>query len=179
MTKVREKPPSVEIHEPGVNSFREIIDARLASADASFDEVFTDNKLCEQLILLSGGQPTELMTIVRESIIAHDLPVDQKSLDRAMVEGKREYARLIRQEHWPIIEKVRSTGKYLRSNETEQAFRELLDSRTILQYVNDEEWYGLNPMVAALDSPIKGESPARASLKKKPTPSGKRTKRKS
>ena len=32
----------------------------------------------------------------------------------------------------------------LRSDET---FRELLASRAILQYVNDEEWYGVNPLI--------------------------------
>ena len=29
-----------------------------------------------------------------------------------------------------------------------------LESRAILQYVNDDEWYGLNPMVAAVKNPV-------------------------
>ena len=29
----------------------------------------------------------------------------------------------------------------------------LLESRAILQYVNDEEWYGLNPFVEMLTPP--------------------------
>ena len=29
----------------------------------------------------------------------------------------------------------------------------LLESRALLQYVNDEEWYGLNPFVELLEPP--------------------------
>ena len=36
---------------------------------------------------------------------------------------------------------------------TERPIRELLTSRAVLQYDNGEEWYGLNPMVAALKPP--------------------------
>ena len=93
------------------------------------------------------------MTLVREGMIAHALPIDEKSLKRAETEGRREYARQLRQDHWAIIEEVRSTGSFARTEEKEAAFRELLHSRAILQYVNDEEWYALNPMVAALRPP--------------------------
>ena len=167
MTKVRKQPPSNAAFEPGVRRFRQIIDARLTAADASFEEVFDSAETCKKLILLSGGQPTELMTLVRESIVTHDLPINDESVERARIEGRREYARLLREDHWPIIEKIRSTGRYSRTRETEQTFRELLDSRAILQYVNNEEWYGLNPLVADIVSPAKGLNRSRTSGKSK------------
>jgi len=152
MTRIANRPPESAPYEPGQKSFREIIRLRLDAAGAKESEVFAD-EVCDELIALSGGQPTQLMTLVREAIISNDWPIDKKSLERAKTDGRREYARLLRAEHWPIIEEIHSTGSYTRTKENERAFRELLESRAILQYVNDEEWYGLNPMVAALKPP--------------------------
>ena len=177
MTKVRKHPPSHAAFEPGVRRFRQIIDARLTAAKASFEEVFDSAETCKKLILLSGGQPTELMTLVREAIVTHDLPIDDESVERARIEGRREYARLLREDHWPIIERIRSTGRYTRTRETEQTFRELLDSRAILQYVNNEEWYGLNPLVADIESPAKGPNRSRTSPKSKKSKRTSRTQR--
>ena len=155
MTRIAARPPKKNVYAPGVERFRQVIARRLEAAAAKEDEVFVDNKTRDRLIALSGGQPTELMTLVREAIIAHGLPIDRDSLDRARREGKREYARMLRKDHWPIIEEIRRTGIFTRTAENEQAFRELLQSRAILQYVNDTEWYGLNPMVAELKPPSK------------------------
>ena len=96
------------------------------------------------------------MTLVRDAIITHDLPIDEKSIERASINGRRGYARFLRAEHWPIIEEIGKTGSYTRTSENESTFRELLHSRAVLQYVNDEEWYGLNPMVAGLRPPSQG-----------------------
>jgi len=50
-------------------------------------------------------------------------------------------------EHWRVIEQVRLDAGFSRSEDNEDVFRDLLDSRAILQYVNDKEWYGVNPLV--------------------------------
>jgi len=156
MTRVADGPPKAGRNEPGVRKFREIIERRLKAADARESDVFASDDVRDELIALSGGQPTELMTLVRDAIITHDLPVDQKSLERAKIDGRRGYARFLRAEHWPIIKEIRKTGDYTRTSENEPIFRELLHSRAVLQYVNDEEWYGLNPMVATLRPPGQG-----------------------
>jgi hypothetical protein len=153
MTRISGPPPQHEAHQPGIDCFRRIIDRRLTAADAGFEEVFEDEDTCCDLIRLSGGQPTELMTLVREAIITRGLPINRESLKRARLEGNREYSRMLMARHWPIINDIRQSGQFARSAEHEEAFRELLNSRAILQYVNDREWYGLNPMVADLTPP--------------------------
>lgn len=153
MTKVASPPPASKPHEPGVARFRDIVDRRLRVASASRGDCFDSDEVLDELIRLSGGQPTELMTLVRESIITDALPIGKDSLARALREGKREYARQLRAEHQPIIDEVRKTGWFARTEASEPLFRELLESRAILQYVNANEWYGLNPMVEALQSP--------------------------
>jgi hypothetical protein len=156
MTRVADRPPNTGPHEPGVGKFREIIRRRLSAADAQESDVFASKDVRDDLIALSGGQPTELMTLVREAIITHDLPIDATSLERAKIDGRRGYARFLRADHWPLIQEIRKTGDYTRTSKNEPAFRELLHSRAVLQYVNDEEWYALNPMVADLHAPGQG-----------------------
>ncbi|NLS94025.1 MAG: hypothetical protein GXX96_17840 [Planctomycetaceae bacterium] len=153
MTKVSTPPPECRPHQPGIDCFRGIIDRRLRAAGAEFGEVFENEEIGFDLIRLSGGQPTELMTLVREAIITRGLPINQESLKRAQLEGNREYSRMLMACHWPIIAEIRRSGRFARGAEHEEAFRELLNCRAILQYVNDREWYGLNPMVADLTSP--------------------------
>ncbi len=158
MTKIAARPPSTGRYESGMEMFRDIIARRLNVAGTTVSQVFATDQVRDELIDLSGGQPTELMTMVREAIIAHDLPIDNRSLDRARREGQQEYARQLRTDHWPIIEQVRISGRFHRTTENEPVFRQLLESRAILQYVNDTEWYGLNPMVAALEPPTQDDA---------------------
>lgn len=153
MTKITTRPPKSKPHEPGVRKFRELVNKRLHAVPATEKDLFADDAAREGLIRLSAGQPSELMTLVREGIIANGLPIGLKSLERAEREGQREYSRQLRSEHWPLIEQARESGRVERSEATDRLFRELLESRAILQYVNDDEWYGLNPMVAALKPP--------------------------
>jgi hypothetical protein len=130
----------------------------LKAAGAKVSDVFISAKVRDGLIALSGGQPKELMALVREAIITRGLPIDRSSMQRTKTNGQREYARQLRLEHWPILEEIRRTGTFGRTKQSEPLFRELLASRTILQYVNKDEWYGLNPMVAALKPPGKRKS---------------------
>lgn len=157
MTKIATRAPENKAYKKGVEKFQQVIARRLDAAGASNEQVFADDSVRDRLIALSGGQPDQLMMLVREAIVADQLPVTKNSLDRAKREGRREFARLLRKEHWPIIDEIRRTGTFTRTNKNENAFRELLQCRAILQYVNDDEWYGLNPMIASIKPPAKGK----------------------
>ncbi len=154
MTRIANRPPNDSPFQPGIKKFREIVEARLKLLGLKRGDLFKTDAVCTELIRLSGGQPRELMTLVREALIAQGMPIDASSLKRVRIAGQREYARQLLAEHWPIIDTVRKTGNFNRTKDNEQAFWELLESRAILQYVNNVEWYGLNPMVAALESPL-------------------------
>jgi hypothetical protein len=153
MIKLSTPPPAPKVYKSGIDKMRNIIDVRLKESGASSEELFQSAAIKTDLIKLSGGQPSELMILIREAIVSSGLPINADSLKRVRKVGEREYARMLRREHWPIIEEIRKTGRYVRTAETEYVFRELIDSRAILQYVNDVEWYGLNPMVASLTPP--------------------------
>lgn len=147
MTKVLFRPPSTAPFGKGMRKFQELISRRLMNADVVESDVFASDEVRDELIRLSGGQPTELMTLLREAMIT-ELPIAANALKRARAEGRKAYSRQLRTDHWPIIEEVRRTGSVTRSKENEAAFRELLDSRALLLYMNDDEWYRPNPLVA-------------------------------
>ena len=155
MTRIVTRPPQGKPCAEGVERFRQVLARRMEAAGAGEHDVFDDDAIRDRMIALSGGQPDQLMALVREAIISHGLPVTNESLDRAERNGRREFARLLRLEHWPIIDQVRRKGTFVRTRDNDATIRELLESRAILQYVNYDEWYGLNPMVAALKPPSK------------------------
>jgi len=152
MIKIRTRPPAVKPDAAGMKRMREMIDVRANAAGAARKNLFDSDKTCDALIALTGGQPKELMTFVRDGIATHGLPITAKSLERIRIDGRREYARFLREEHTPVLRAIRENGKLPRSEKNENVIRELIDSRAILQYINDDEWYGLNPLIEDLVS---------------------------
>lgn len=153
MTKIASSPPKARPFAAGIEKLRDIIAVRLASKGAKDTDLFASNKVRDDLIKFSGGQPDELVRLVQEGIIVGGLPIDAAALKRCRENLRRAYRRQLRAHYWPVIEQIRATGQVARTDENEQAFRELLDSRTILLYMNDEEWYGLNPAIEDLKPP--------------------------
>jgi hypothetical protein len=153
MVKVAKPPPSTRSHKEGMDKFREIIDVRLASVTAGESHLFANDNVKSQLIKLTGGQPDELMRMVREAIITDGLPIGTDALNRCKDDVQRTYLRMFRLDHWPILNQVREMGNFVRTQDNDDAIRELLESRAILQYRNANEWYALNPAIADLQPP--------------------------
>lgn len=152
MTKVRSRPPESTPCDDGIEAFLDLVDRRVASVDATRKDLFDSEETARQIILLSGGQPTELMTLITEGLL-WGAPITASSIDELKVKGRREYAMQIRKEHWDTIERVRKDGMIIRSNNTERAVVELLESRMVLQYLNGDPWYRENPYIADLRRP--------------------------
>lgn len=153
MTKTQTQPPKSKVHAPGLKKFRDMISVRLKSVGAVEGDLFQSDAVRDDLIRLTGGQPTELMTLIREAIVTEGLPISAKGVHRCRIEAMRSYRRQLRKDHWPLIEEARLTGQIVRTLENETAFRELLDSRALLLYMNDDEWYGVNPAIDGLTAP--------------------------
>jgi hypothetical protein len=152
MTKLATPPPDSRPFAPGLQSFRHIISSRLQAVDADQKQVFRNAKARDELIRMSGGQPTALMDYMQRAII-DGLPIAAKSLRRIRLEEKRFYVAQLRREHYPIIDAIRQTGQFAPAGGEEPLFEDLLLSRAVLQYVNDTEWYGVNPAIADLELP--------------------------
>ena len=115
MTKTATPPPALRAHRKGIDLFREIIANRLKSVDATHADLFHNKSVETSLIKLSGGQPTELMTLIREAIISGDLPIKAAALRRCHEDALRTYQRQLRPEHWPLLLQARTDGRVVPS----------------------------------------------------------------
>lgn len=153
MAKLSTPPPDSRPYAPGIERFREIIRVRLRSIGATESDLFASDELRDELIRFSGGQPSELMTLIRQAMAGHPLPLNERAIRRAFAAIQRSYERFLRTEHWPIIEVVGATGRLPRTDDTEPRIRQLLESRAVLLYQNARSWYALNPALEGLEPP--------------------------
>jgi hypothetical protein len=83
LTKIETPPPHGKAYAKGIAKFREMTDARLNSAGATEDDLFESDKVRNDLIKLTGGQPTELMTLIREAMVTNGIPIGAQGIKRA------------------------------------------------------------------------------------------------
>lgn len=136
-----------EKHTPGFEKFRTIIARRLESAGAGEKDVFANDAVRDKIIEYSGGQPRFLVTLIRDAIVEGDLPLTEATVNTVARKATHSYSRQLRKEHWKIIETVRKTHAIERTKDDDFLCMDLLASGAVLQYLNDLEWYGLNPLL--------------------------------
>lgn len=172
MVKIAGRPPERRRYAPGWEHVEQMIERRLAHVGAGAADVFSGTTR-DALIRLSGGQPRELMMLMREAMIVA-VPITPEAVERVAREGRRAYARQLRQEDWPILQEVAATGTLNRSKDNDDTIRELLDARAVLQYINEDEWYDVNPLIEVPASAGRNKPASRA--KARPRPSARRPK---
>jgi hypothetical protein len=68
-------------------------------------------------------------------------------VDRVARKATHSYSRQLRAEHWKIIDQVKKTHALVRTTDNHHLCMDLLANRAILQYLNEVDWYGLNPLL--------------------------------
>lgn len=147
MVKIKTRPPKRNRDAEGHGLMIELVEKRIAKAGMTPADVFDDRALLDEIVRVSGGQPRELMMLMREAIIGDGIPIKRPAIERAAREGTRAYARQLREEHWSMLQQVAKTGDLKRSKQNDELIRDLLESRAVLQYVNEVEWYDVNPLI--------------------------------
>ena len=147
MVEIATRPPGRRDHDPGLAKMRAIVAKRLAVIGVDEAAVFGQGSV-DALVRASGGQPRELMHLVRQAIVAEGVPIAlDGGVRAAMVRTRRALRRGLMEAHERIVAKVAETGELPRSAETESTVRELLENRILLHYCNDDEWYAPNPLL--------------------------------
>ena len=133
-------------HNEGINKFKELIEKRCKKVNVK-TSIFENAKVEDKVIEYSGGQPREVMTLIRDCLVQGGLPIKAKSVEQVARKIRHAYDRQLREEHWEIIKQVRKEHRLKRKEDNDHLYMELLDSRAILQYENGGEWYGINPLL--------------------------------
>ena len=134
--------------EQGIACFRELIQKRVQFAGAQVSEVFASATVRDDLILLTGGQPLELCSLIRECILG-GLPVQPDRLAELRRQEHRSYASWLKRSHWGVIEAIRKGQQPIPDDENGPTLRDLVEGRAILHHMNDEDWLAVSPLVGA------------------------------
>lgn len=138
-------------YKKGFDRFISIIQKRMDKAKVT-TPVFESNKIRDKIIKYSAGQPRQLMILIREAIIAGSVPIKEVYIENTARKIRHSYERQLRQEHWAIIEQVRQDNRLERNADNDALCMELLANRAILYYLNENQWYGLNPLLPERDT---------------------------
>ena len=133
-------------YKKGFDKFVSIIQKRIDKAKAT-TRVFENNGIRDKIIRYSAGQPRQLMILIREAIIAGSVPIKEEYIENIARKIRHSYERQLRQEHWSIIEQVKRDKRLERNDSNDSLCMELLANRAILYYLNEDQWYGLNPLL--------------------------------
>ncbi len=137
-------------YKKGFDKFISIIQKRLSKAKVT-TSVFESNRIRDKIIKYSAGQPRQLMILIREAIIAGSVPIKEEYIENIARKIRHSYERQLRQEHWSIIEQVKQDNRLERNAGNDALCMELLANRAILYYLNEDQWYGLNPLLPERD----------------------------
>ena len=138
-------------YKKGFDKFINIIQRRLDKAKAT-TSVFESNRIRNKIIKYSAGQPRQLMILIREAIIAGSIPIKDEFVENTARKIRHSYERQLREEHWSIIEQVKQDNRLDRNASNDSLCMELLANRAILYYLNEDQWYGLNPLLPERDT---------------------------
>jgi hypothetical protein len=161
--------PMVKVIEPkgtdnpaGMNAMREIVRKRLTAAtvaeNAAFDSLDTMDYLCR----MSGGHVRNLLILIRSACTAAGaLPLTRHIAEQAVRGMSNDFERALnRPEFFEVLRQIDQTHD-LPGSEHDQL---LLYNLSVLEYLDGDAWYAVNPAVRALD---KFKAPKRAKSRRR------------
>ncbi len=132
----------------GFQLFEEIVKKRIHVANVQMGDIFSDEtNVLKEIITKSGGQPRELMVLIRSAMTVGNWPINKDDINNAAKNITNSYSRQLFKEHWKEIEIVRHKHQFERSVDNDRICMDLLSMRAVLQYRNGNEWYNLNPLL--------------------------------
>ena len=149
MVTVAPRPPATTVDKraaAGRQALRGLVHRRLDRAGVAEGDVFADGAL-DMLIKFTGGNPSGLMTWIQEAAASSPLPIGKDVIDAAVTAYRTRHHRRLTAEHTPLLLEALSRGQVTRTTDNECAWRELVTSGSLLIYLDDREWYGVNPVI--------------------------------
>jgi hypothetical protein len=146
MVEIRTRPPNAAPHQPGMEVMRQLVHKRMHYVGIDADQAFEAGVL-DALICASGGEPRQLMHLIRQSLDYGKLPISKQASAQAIMSARKTLRRPMGKEDWQIIRDVANSGELPKDSQLESRVRELIINRQILQYSNGEEWFAPSPLL--------------------------------
>jgi hypothetical protein len=146
MVEVRTRPPESKPFERGIEALRKLIRQRLRMAGLQPEEALAPG-VEKDLILVSGGEPRQLMHLLRSALNYGALPIQQADAQKAVESARKTLRRSLGREEWGVVRQVAQSGELPKDSASEDRIRSLIVNRQILQYSNGTEWFAPNPLL--------------------------------
>jgi hypothetical protein len=144
--KVLQRGEEPRAFEPGVRVMLELLGKRIP-----LNQVFSEPRLAEELILASGGHVRTLIMLVRDLLISaasKGLPATEGHVQEVIQRLREQLELSIRPEAVPILDEIRRTSsvKGVKSGDLPLLARHM-NAQLVLCYRNGEGWYEVHPLV--------------------------------
>ena len=132
----------------GIGAVRQMVRKRLEAAGVAEGKAFDFPDTLDYICHMSGGHVRNLLILLRSACSwLDDLPITRDAAERAVRGMSNDFERsLNRPEYFDVLRQVEETHS-LPGSEHEQS---LLYNLSILEYLNGESWYTVNPAVKQL-----------------------------
>jgi hypothetical protein len=140
-----------ELHFPGLEILKEIIQSRVGSVMAAKNlslatQVFDSLETLEHLCLMSGGHVRNLVLLVQTAIKYNEkeaLPIQVSALHQAIRQLRKTYHDTVNADQWGLLAAVYCTKKI----PNDDVHRSLLFTRCLLEYREVESWHDVHPVL--------------------------------
>jgi hypothetical protein len=152
-------------HSPGLEAMRTVVQRRIIAANVVESAAFDSTDSLTYLCRASGGHPRNLLILIRSACTASSaLPLTRHMAEQAVRRMTTDFERALNSPRFfDALRQVDETQK-LPGSDYDQL---LLYNLSILEYLNGNAWYVVNPAVRALDTfqPSKAAKPSAAKRK--------------
>ncbi|HEV8713453.1 MAG TPA: hypothetical protein VGX03_11580 [Candidatus Binatia bacterium] len=161
--------PMVKVSEPdgtddptGMNVTREMVRKRLAEVPVAESVAFDSSDTLDYLCRISGGHVRNLLILIRSACTAAGtLPLTRRIIELAVRGMSNDFERALnRPEFFETLRQI-DRSHDLPGSEHDQL---LLYNLSVLEYLNGDAWYAVNPAVRALE---KFKTPKRAKSRRR------------
>lgn len=132
-----------------LKALREIISRRGRAAGLDISEIFEEEDLLREIVMVSGGHVRTLLRMLRSMLNrCEDLPITRRLAGRVFEREAAELARALSDEDWQILAQVHTTKEPVNLPESGQ-WNELIRGQYVLAYYQDgpRYWYDWNPVL--------------------------------
>ena len=138
MVKVAEPNEARTPYEPGRKALFEIISRRI-----NIEAIFENERPVWKLVEVCGGSVRDLLRLVRFACDEADEVITEEHVERAVRRMAREYDYLVHEDEIPYLKEIAQKRRV----PGDEASARLLQKRLVLEYLNDERWADVHPIL--------------------------------
>jgi hypothetical protein len=152
MIRIRgEKKGRVNSKTLGMQKLWEMVQLRCKHAGVEMAEAFDVEATCHHLCEMSGGHPRHLLMFLQSAIAKIEaLPITRKAAERAVRDYRNSLQREVPTESLPLLRRFLEPQLEIPKDERHQ---QMLFYLHVFEYMNDRQWYEVNPVLRELIIP--------------------------